>query len=87
MLNNSSVKARINNELKKEASIVLSQIGLTLSDAFRMMIIRIVKEKGLPFSPLIPNKKTIEAIEAARRGKLFGSVDIDNFLSELNAED
>jgi len=43
---------------------VLASIGLTVSDAFRMMM-RIAKEKALPFEPLIPNDETIEAMRAA----------------------
>jgi DNA-damage-inducible protein J len=38
-----------------------------VSDAFRMMMVKITKEKALPFEPLVPNKETIEAMKAARR--------------------
>ena len=57
-------------ELKKEAEAVLATIGLTVSDAFRLLMMRVVADKALPFEPLVPNKKTIEAIKAARRGEL-----------------
>jgi hypothetical protein len=43
-----------------------------VSDAFRMMTVRIAKEKALPFEPLIPNAETIEAMEAARRREFVG---------------
>lgn len=45
-------------------------MGLTLSDAFRMLLVRVAKEKALPFEPLTPNAETIEAMKAARRGEL-----------------
>ncbi len=45
-------------------------MGLTVSDAFRMLLVRIAEEKSLPFELLIPNKKTINAMKAARRGEL-----------------
>ena len=77
----------INEEIKEEATIVLSEIGLTLSDAFRMLVIRIAREKALPFEPLVPNAKTIEAIKAARRGNLITASSLDNLLTELNAND
>ena len=35
---NAVVRARIDKELKEEASVVLASIGLTVSDAFRMML-------------------------------------------------
>ena len=87
MLNDAIVRARVNEEIKEEATIVLSEIGLTLSDAFRMLVIRIAREKALPFEPLVPNAKTIEAIKAARSGNLITAGSLDNLLTELNAND
>lgn len=87
MLNDAIVRARVNEEIKEEATIVLSEIGLTLSDAFRMLVIRIAREKALPFEPFVPNAKTIEAIKAARRGNLITASSLDNLLTELNAND
>jgi DNA-damage-inducible protein J len=87
MFNDAIVRARVNEEIKEEATIVLSEIGLTLSDAFRMLIIRIAREKALPFEPLVPNAKTIEAIKAARSGNLITAGSLDNLLTELNAND
>lgn len=86
MFNDSTVRARVNEEIKEEATIVLSEIGLTLSDAFRMLLIRIAREKALPFEPLVPNAKTIAAIKAARNGKLATAGNLDNLLTELNDE-
>ena len=84
MSTNTIVRARIDEEIKKEATVVLSEIGLTVSDAFRMLLIRIAREKALPFEPLVPNSKTIEAIKAARRGNLTTIGNLDNLLIELN---
>ena len=67
---NSVVRARIDQRIKAEAEAVLASIGLTTSDAFRMMMMRIAKEKALPFEPLVPNAETIKAMKAARRGEL-----------------
>ena len=87
MLNDAIVRARVNEEIKEEATVVLSEIGLTLSDAFRMLVIRIAREKALPFEPLVPNAKTIEAIKADRSGNLITASSLDNLLTELNAND
>jgi DNA-damage-inducible protein J len=77
MTANAVVRARIDERTKRDASVVLEAMGLTPSDAFRMMMTRIAQEKALPFSPLIPNAETIKAIKAARRGELeaFGNVE------------
>ena len=63
MTNNTVVRARIDEKTKDEAAAVLASIGLTVSDAFRLMMVRIAREKALPFEPLIPNAKTIAAIK------------------------
>jgi DNA-damage-inducible protein J len=87
MLNNSIVRARINEKIKEEASVVLSEIGLSVSDALRMMLVRVAREKRLPFEPLVPNATTIKAIEEARSGNLTTIGSLDNLLNELNADD
>jgi DNA-damage-inducible protein J len=65
---NTVVRARIDEHVKEEASAVLASIGLTVSDAFRLMMVRIAREKALPFEPLVPTAETVEAIKEARRG-------------------
>lgn len=84
---NTVVRARIDGRIKTEAEAVLASIGLTTSDAFRMMMVRIAKGKALPFEPLVPNEETIEAMKAARRGELVMVGSADNLLERLNAED
>ena len=87
MAEDSVVRARIDSAVKIEAEAVLASIGLTVSDAFRLMMIRIAKEKKLPFEPHVPNKETIEAMKAARRGELIEVGSIDNLFAELNEDD
>jgi DNA-damage-inducible protein J len=81
------VRARIDEHVKEEAAAVLATIGLTVSDAFRLMMIRIAKDKALPFEPLIPNAETIEAMKAARRGEMVTVGSIDALFESLNADD
>ena len=87
-MSNTVVRARVDAETKDKAAAVLAEIGLTVSDAFRLMLVRIAKEKALPFEPLIPNAKTIAAIKEARLGGLprhRGST--KDFLKSLDADD
>ena len=87
MSENAVVRARIDERVKEEAAAVLAAMGLTVSDAFRMMMIRIAKEKALPFEPLTPNEETIEAMRAARRGELVKVGSIADLLPSLNEDD
>ena len=81
------VRARIDERIKEDATAVLASIGLTVSDAFRLMMVRIATEKRLPFEPLVPNAETIEAMEAARRGDVVQVGAPDDLMAELNADD
>ncbi len=87
MSENAVVRARINEHIKEEAAAVLASMGLTVSDAFRIMMTRIAKEKALPFEPLVPNKETVAAMRAARQGKLTKVDDVNDLLDSLNEDD
>lgn len=87
MAANAVVRARIDEHTKEEAAAVLAAMGLTVSDAFRMMMTRIAREKALPFEPLMPNAETIEAMREARRGGLPSVNSIEALRAALDADD
>ncbi len=87
MTENAVVRARIDEKIKTEAAAVLAAMGLTISDAFRMMLVRVAREKALPFEPLTPNAETIAAMKAARRGELAVARNVDDLLNDLHADD
>lgn len=84
---NAVVRARIDEHIKEEATIVLASMGLTVSDAFRIMLTRIAREKSLPFEPLVPNAETIEAMKEARSGNLPSFTTVEDLMADLNAAD
>ena len=80
---------RLDAPLKHAAScrtVVLAAMGLTVSDAFRIMLTRIAREKALPLEPLVPNAVTIEAIKEARRAGLASFKSVDALMADLNAD-
>ena len=87
MTANAVVRARIDADIKNEASLVLESMGLTVSDALRMMLIRVAVEKSLPFEPLVPNAKTISAMRAARERQLMSFGSTKELLKDLIAKD
>jgi DNA-damage-inducible protein J len=87
MTDNSVVRARIDARTKKEAAAVLAAMGLTLSDAFRLLVKRIAADKALPFERLVPNEKAIAAMREARTGKLPRFRSTKDLLRELNKGD
>jgi DNA-damage-inducible protein J len=78
------IQMRINGRVKDEAAAVLAAIGLTVSDAVRLMLMKIAQEKALPFDPLIPNETTLAAMRAARAGELE-PVTLEQIKAEIEA--
>ncbi len=87
MTENAVVRARIDERIKNEASDVLAAMGLTVSDAFRLMMARIANDKALPFEPLTPNQTTIDAMRQSRSGKLHRFKTVDALMDDLRADD
>lgn len=85
MSENAVVRARIDEHIKEEATAVLAAMGLTVSDAFRILLTRVAREKALPFEPLVPNAVTIEAMKEARRGGLKSFATVEDLMADLNA--
>lgn len=87
MANTTVVRARIDERTKRQAAAALKNIGLTVSDAFRLLLVRVAAEKSLPFEPLNPNTETIAAMKAARHGDLIKAGKPKDLLGSLNARD
>ena len=81
------VHVRIDRRVKAKAAKTLAAMGLSVSDAVRLLLTRVVAEKALPFEVKVPNAKTASAMQEARKGGLrsFGSV--PELMDDLNAED
>nr|VFK20620.1 MAG: DNA-damage-inducible protein J [Candidatus Kentron sp. LPFa]VFK68516.1 MAG: DNA-damage-inducible protein J [Candidatus Kentron sp. UNK]VFK73616.1 MAG: DNA-damage-inducible protein J [Candidatus Kentron sp. UNK] len=65
------VQSKVEPELKKSAEDILSQIGLSMSDALRIFLKQVVFQRGLPFDLRLPNHETIQAIEDVKMGENF----------------
>ena len=68
MANDSYINARVDKRLKAKAEKVLQSVGISTTDAIRMLLHQIVLRKGLPFDARIPNEETIAAIEELEAG-------------------
>jgi DNA-damage-inducible protein J len=83
---NDYVRARIDPAIKSEAANVLSTLGLTVSDACRMMLTKIAREKRLPFGTEEPNELTRKTLEMADRGEdVFHAKDMQDLLTQLRS--
>lgn len=87
MAANALVQTRINHAVKAEAAAVLATMGLTVSDAVRLLLTRVAHDKELPFEPLRPNAETIAAMEEARAGNVKSFDSIEALMADLYADD
>ena len=87
MAANQLVQTRIDGAIKEEAAAVLATMGLTVSDAVRLMLTRVAREHALPFDPLIPSASTVAAMMEARAGNLPRANSIEDLKKSLNADD
>ncbi len=71
------VRARIDSDTKGRATEVLHAMGLSVSDAIRLLLLRVAEEKRLPFAVQMPNATTVRAMKELHegKGKRFGSAE------------
>ncbi len=63
------VHIRVDEKIKRQAAKTLAAMGISVSDAVRMLLVRVVAERALPFEVRIPNATTVKAMKAAERGQ------------------
>ncbi|MBP4065924.1 type II toxin-antitoxin system RelB/DinJ family antitoxin [Aeromonas sp. MaB10011B] len=80
------VRARIDTSTKERAADALEAMGLSISDAIRLLMLRIADERRMPFDVKAPNATTRKAIAEleAGKGKRFASV--DDLMADLHAD-
>jgi DNA-damage-inducible protein J len=81
------VRARIDSHTKDLASAALEDMGLSISDAIRLLMIQVADEHRLPFEIKVPNAKTKKAMTELKAGKGKKFKDIDALMADLHDED
>ena len=65
MASSTMIHVRIDEQLKEKAAKTLDAMGLSLSDAVRVFLVRVVAEKQMPFSLKVPNAETLSSMAEA----------------------
>jgi DNA-damage-inducible protein J len=63
------VHVRVDEKTKQKAAKTLASMGISVSGAVRMLLVRVAEEKALPFDVRVPNATTVKAMRAADKGK------------------
>ena len=81
------VRARIDTNTKERAADALEAMGLSISDAIRLLMLRVADEHRLPFEVKIPNKLTRKAMLELEAGKGKRLKNIHSLMEDLNEDD
>jgi DNA-damage-inducible protein J len=81
------VHVRVEKRIKMQAAKTLAAMGLSVSDAVRVLLTRVAAEKALPFEVKVPNATTAAAMREARKGGLPSFDSVSDLMDDLNAED
>ena len=88
-MKNVNVTLRVDEDLKKQAETLFSELGLNLTTAFNIFLRQSVREQQIPFrvTKNVPNAVTLAAMDAAEKGEdLYGPYDsVSDLMEALNA--
>ena len=78
------VRARIDAQTKEEATRALEAMGLSISDYIRMALVRVARDKAVPFRVKVPNALTAETLRKSERGEeVHSAKDADDLFGQL----
>ena len=81
------IHVRVDEKVKAKAEKALSAMGLSVSDAVRVLLIRVAAEKALPFEVKVPNASTRAAMKELESGKLRRFASVEDLLVDLKRDD
>ena len=81
------VRARIDTETKERAGDALAAMGLSISDAIRVLMVRVAEERRMPFEVKAPNTATRRAMAELEAGKGKRVDSTAAMMADLNEDD
>lgn len=86
-LSETYIRARIDRETKEQAAEALAAMGLSMSDAIRLLMRRVADERRLPFEIKAPNATTRQAIAELEAGQGHQTDSVAALMADLHADD
>jgi len=77
-----TVRARVDTQLKEDVEKILSEIGISTSQAITMFMKGIKRERGIPFELKIPNDETLQAMKDAEMGINMEETTLEEMIAE-----
>jgi DNA-damage-inducible protein J len=69
MSKTTTIRARIEPDLKSEVEGILAELGLTVSEAIQLLYRQIKLRRGLPFEVHLPNRTTARTLRDSKAGR------------------
>ena len=79
-----TVRIEVDEHVRDKAARNLADCGLTIGEAMRIVLVQAAAGRDLDLGPLAPNRTTMDAINAARRGELVDLGSPAAVIAELN---
>jgi DNA-damage-inducible protein J len=92
MATTSMVHVRMDEQIKAQAAETLAAMGLSISDAVRVFLMRVIAEKQMPFALKVPNAETRAAMAEAdeitrtRRARFSNAVELFDDLKKNSSK-
>jgi DNA-damage-inducible protein J len=84
---NTYVRARIDADTKERAAAALDAMGLSVSDAIRLLLLRVAQDRCLPFEVKAPSASSRQALAEIDAGETERFATVDDLMADLHAED
>ena len=82
----SVVRARLDRDTKDRAAEALREMGLSVSEAIRLLLRRVAEEKRLPFAVRVPNAATVRAMNELNQGRGQRFENVEELFQDLETE-
>ena len=82
----SVVRARLDRDTKDRATEALQEMGLSVSEAIRLLLRRVAEEKRLPFAVQVPNAATVRAMDELKQGRGQRFENVEELFRDLETE-
>lgn len=82
----SVVRARLDRDTKDRATEALREMGLSVSEAIRLLLRRVAEEKRLPFAVQVPNAATVRAMNELNEGRGRRFENVEELFQDLENE-
>ncbi len=79
----SSIRVRIDSDTKERASKALDRMGLSVSDAVRLLLVRIAEDGRFPFDLEVPNARTRKAMTELEQGGGTSKGSVEDAFADL----